>query len=241
MPNLTAVTGNEILARLLAKHPEFVRASYSPNLTETEISDGVRTRRLFVGNPECELYGLLELMDNNPLVCADEVSIPSAAASLALIVLGPLLLSGLLLEPPVLLKSLEVGEAELNAAWNTVGGPYEIEGHTELFEVPGVSFASGMGKVKTLEDPREIAELYQERFDKSSNILRSPPLEWRSDLVLGKPLALYRVAVIPDHPESLASIHVMADGSGHWEAAQLLSAINVMYGFEDALGHFCLA
>src|SRR3990172_6086447 len=64
---------------------------------------GGRTRRVIVGEPRCETSGLPELMDNNPIVCASAVCVPTPGATLGMIALGPLARAGLLAEPPVVM------------------------------------------------------------------------------------------------------------------------------------------
>ena len=59
---------------------------------------GPWARSIEVGNPSLEVAGLVELMDNNPLVCADVASVPDPASTLTLIAIGPLIRAGLLVE-----------------------------------------------------------------------------------------------------------------------------------------------
>src|SRR5205085_3762725 len=76
-------------------------------------TQGPWRRSLFVGRPDVELKGIVELTDNNPLVCADAFSLPGAAASLALLAVGPLSEAGLLTERPTMLVNIEGTEEEI--------------------------------------------------------------------------------------------------------------------------------
>jgi N-acetyl-gamma-glutamylphosphate reductase len=193
-------------------------------------------RRLLSGQPNIEQYGLLELMDNNPVVCAEEVSLPSLAASLFLIALGPLLLSGLVTESPSFITNLACDQSEIQAAAGTVGWHQDVDVMTEPLEVSGTALGTGLAVVRSISDPEEFAAFYLERFGKSGVIRVGGGLEWSPDQVRGKPLAIYRVSVSPDMPHSLLSVQVMADATGAFQRAQLITAMNVMYGFEDELG-----
>ncbi len=79
----------EGLSRLLSRHPHIEWMG--------EASSGIRfqqgawERRIEADRPDLPIKGLIELMDNNPIVCADEMSVPGPASTLALIALGPLL------------------------------------------------------------------------------------------------------------------------------------------------------
>src|SRR5215218_131169 len=90
------------LLELLRNHPRVaeVTTSDEPCLA---FHQGPWNRRVLSGDPTPALAGLVELMDNNPLVCADEASVPDPASTLALIALGPLIRAGLLVESATML------------------------------------------------------------------------------------------------------------------------------------------
>lgn len=92
-----------------------VAPSVSPSAyrVDGEAPSGIRfqqgawERRIEADRPDLPVKGLIELMDNNPIVCADEMSVPGPASTLALIALGPLLRAGAPLEPPSIAFSFE--------------------------------------------------------------------------------------------------------------------------------------
>src|SRR5687767_8737898 len=75
-----------------------------------------RPRRVFHGNPSVELYGLTELMDNNPLVCADEAAVTGPAASLVMVALGPLAKAGLIADLPAVALNFGPATDEVDIA-----------------------------------------------------------------------------------------------------------------------------
>ncbi len=94
-----------------------VREGEAPGL---RFEQGPWVRHVRVSDPYEELKGLVELMDNNPVVCADDFrslggfdhrpgrSRPIAAA-------------GLIIEPPTFLVNIDADEEELSAFLGTVG------------------------------------------------------------------------------------------------------------------------
>ena len=135
-----AAKGDSALRPLLSRHPRvnlerFETAAHGEILFQT----GSQKRRAASGDLSCAEYGLIELMDNNPLVCAEEASCPGAGATLALIAIGPLLRAGVVSGRPQIqftfsadlqecaraLKDFEQGcEAEMNVVpEHSVEGP----------------------------------------------------------------------------------------------------------------------
>ncbi len=223
------------VAKRLSQHPH-VAAFESEGSAPLEFEQNGWHRRIWIGKPQTELSGLVELIDNNPLVCADEMSLPSPAATLALIALGPLIRAGMILEPPVLQLSCDGEESEIegflaNAGWS--------EGATIQFdsmELGGVCACNAIVNIANPEDWKDIDGLYEEAFGRSFFVSRVEESAWDASLVQGKPEAAYRLRLTPGEPSSLLTIQVMADIDGKCGAAQLVHAMNVMAGYEETLG-----
>jgi N-acetyl-gamma-glutamylphosphate reductase len=184
------------------------------------------------------LAGLPEMMDNNPLVCADEAAVPSPAGTLALIAVGPLIRAGLLVEAPTLIFSFEASESEVEDALSTEGW---YEGATVAFEraeLQSVCAMTAMAVVNTQElaSLDELDDLYDEAFGRSFFVRRDEDSTWDPPLVEGQAHAVYRLRILPDEPYSLLTIQVLADRHGKLGAAQLVHQMNIMAGFEESLG-----
>jgi hypothetical protein len=233
---MKAFTGNAHVAKFLERHP---RIAFSDDLCESAgviFEKAERQREVGVGRDDWAEFGLLELMDNNPLICADKMSIPTLAASLSLIVLGPILLSGLVMESPSFVTNLTTDEDEIATALRTTGWDEGVTVRTEPEVAPEIAMATGIAVIQNVSDPEEIAELYEERFGTSALIRQATEGDWIQALVATKPLAIYRISLATDQPTSLLSVRVIWDRSGVFHAAQIVNAMNVMLGFEDTLG-----
>ena len=88
-----ARTGDPHARDLLHKHPR-VAIVEDDGLPGIRFDVGSWKRIVSAGRPELPTSGLVELMDNNPMVCADEVSVADPVSTLALIDAGPLAWSG---------------------------------------------------------------------------------------------------------------------------------------------------
>ena len=109
---ITAGSSNPVIRELLAHHPE-VSSLFETSYGGVEF---VTNRRRHVGFAGGEVGGVVELMDNNPLVCAEDAWVPSPGGALSVLALGPLLEAGLVVEPPAILLSFEDEEAEIARA-----------------------------------------------------------------------------------------------------------------------------
>lgn len=221
------------LEKLFSEHPK-VRVEPNSDV-EVRFSVGSWNREIVTDQPGLEVAGLTELMDNNPMVCADVISVPSPLATLVLIALGPLAKAGLILESPVVIcnapGSLENAETFLaREGW--------VEGLTyshEALELGSVYALTAFAKVTTPEDTRIFKGLYDECFGRSFFVRRDDASVWDKGLVEGEPFALYRLSLMHDQPESLLKIQVIADQDGKCGAAQIVHALNVMCGFEESV------
>jgi hypothetical protein len=232
LPNLRA---------LLQTHPGMDVDSGTSSHT-LEFEQGSWHRTLDTGN-EQGLRGLVELMDNNPMVCADSMSIPDPSATLALIAVGPIARAGLIVEAPTLMYSFTPDPDLVDSYLGTEGwtkGATCAEVGQDLGDVLALR---ALCAIRTEGDPGdgttafdEIDDLYAEAYARSFFVRRDEENAWDTALVAGKPYAVYRLSIAPDNPVSLLTIQVMADRNGKCGAAQVIHAMNVMAGFEESLG-----
>jgi len=197
---------------------------------------GGQQRAVYVGHPEIALHGVVELADNNPLVCANSFSLPSPAATLALLAVGPLAEAGILVEPPAMMVSVETDESEIAPFLEKVGWSDGILVAAEERDFGGAAAATVFCELKTPERLEDLDDLYEERYARSFFVRRDETSEWDAKLVIGRAHAVYRLYVTPDSPNSLLRIQIMADRDGKCGAAQVIHAMNVMCGFEESLG-----
>lgn len=218
----------------LSRHPDVgeVRTGEHPGI---DFEVGPWKRHVWIGKPELEVTGLVELIDNNPMVCADEMSIPDPVSTLALIALGPLASAGILLEAPAMISSIAGDEKQVSKFLTTAGWQNGIDLHVEPRDLGSVCAATAMAAIPTPQDWSEIDDLYEERFGRSFYVRKDDDGEWDPSLVKDKPYAVYRLSYTPDDASSLLTIHVLADLEGKCGGAQAIHAMNVMAGFEESL------
>jgi len=223
-------SSNADLAHLLAHHPYLS--------VDEEIGSGVEfhkgdwARQVRQGDPECDLYGLVELMDNNPLVCANQLSVPSAAATLALITAGPALRAGVAVDEVMFASSLPEA-SDLERALSAYGSPLwswsQIAPADESVEMASALIPVG--------DAQELAVLYEEAFARSFYIrLMQTGDSWQPDDVRHRPYAHLQLRVTEGDGGALLNAVAMADRNGKLGASQLIHALNVMCGFEESAG-----
>lgn len=224
------------LFELVERHPEV-------QLTETMSSPGKltfeqdgRLREVLIGDPTVEESGLVELIDNNPLVCSSAVSVPGPAATLALIALGPIVRAGLLLERPTMQFSAKLSDENIDGFLRSAGWSEGLDVTDGDEELGNVLAANVIALVQTPDEWREIDELYDECFGRSFYVHSLPEGEWDTKLVADKPFAVYRLRSTPGEESSLLTVQVMADRDGKCGAAQVIHAMNVMCGFEECEG-----
>lgn len=189
------------------------------------------SRRLLLGGG-----ALVEIADNNPLVCADEAAVPNASGTLALIALGPVIRAGLVAEAPVLQFSFD-DDFELCATslrdWGLILEPVIA---VEEIDLGSVRSVNAMVEIPTPSDWHTIDELFEESYGRSFYVRLNDGGDWDTKRVAGKPHAEYRLRMTPGDDLSLLTVQVMADINGKCGAAQAVHAFNVMCGFEESLG-----
>ncbi len=230
-----ATTGDPILRRSLETHPKVAKVATS-DFIGVEFEIGPWRRRVWSNRPDLEVAGLVELIDNNPMVCTDEMSIPDPLSTLALIALGPIAWAGMLLERPTVISSFESDEEMLDAFLKTAGWREGATLHVETKDLGSVLAVTAMAAIPTPGDWSEIDDVYEERFGRSFFVRRDEESKWDPSLVAGKPFAAYRLRYTPGESSSLLTIQVLADRHGKCGPAQAIHAMNVMAGFEESLG-----
>lgn len=230
-----ASSSNPVVLRLLEKHPRVEKVAMGP-------SEGIVfaladwNREVKVGDLSADHYGLVEVMDNNPIVCADRISVPTPAATMALIGLAPLARAGLLTDSPVVALNCHAEDEEIVFALEKSGWKGGVTVHTEPLDIGGVLAATIMASITTPDDMEDLDSLFDEPFGRSFYVRRDETSDWGPGVVQNKPFACYRLKVLPDEPNSLITVRVLSDPHGKAGATQMVHAMNVMCGFEESLG-----
>ena len=230
-----AISNDPATLEILRRHPRVlnVEEGSSPDL---EFRQGTWARRVAVGQPNMESAGLMDQLDNNPLVCADEASVPDCASTLALIGLVPLINAGILAEPPTVLVSFEADQPILDAFLAKHHWPSGATLAATSLGLGTVCAATVIAAIQTPENLHDLDALYAEAYGRSFFVHRQEEGDWDVKAVAGTASALYRLRVAPDSPQSLLTILVMADRHGKCGAAQMVHCMNLMAGFEESLG-----
>lgn len=223
------------LAALLKQHP-LVAGIEAGEGAAIEFSQGDAARKVHLGNHDVEVRGLIETMDNNPIVCAGELSIPSPAGTLALIALAPLARAGLMLEPPTLNFSIEA-DADDVAAWlQTEAWKGGATVHSEPMDLKETAACTAIALIPTPSDLSDLDDLYDEAYGRALYVRKDEESPWDVALVAGRPYAVYRTRITADESTSLLTVQAMAHLRGKCGAAQAVHAMNVMLGVEESLG-----
>lgn len=230
-----AVPLNKRLLERLSGHPH-VLLEHDTFSDELRFWQGDWMRQVRIGDSSQQLRGLVEMMDNNPMVCADAMSVPSPAATLALVALGPAAKAGILLDSPTVISNLDCDSAELSDWLETAGPVSDVVTSPEEIELDGVGFMTAVAPVKIEAEPGEIDDLYEECFGRSFFVRRDESSDWDPRLVRGMPFAVYRLSLAAEAGSGLLSVRAMADLNGKLGADQVVHAMNVMAGFEESLG-----
>lgn len=223
------------LERWVAAHPKLNRVG---SLDAPAVHFGQRS--VAIGEPrEDAPYGLPELMDNNPIVCASRVIVPSPAVTLAWVALGPACKAGFVLadesSPPVVLRFAGLEREDLGSALQTVGWTNGTQVEWRGGPLEHVATLDALLPFDDLVQPDEIADAYDEAFGRSFFVRRVSPCEWLPHRVLGSPRAEYWLEIVPSSAPMLR-VGVAADRRGKLGGAQLVHALNIMCGWEESTG-----
>lgn len=223
------------LAELLQQHPQ-VELEQGTSDDLLEFWQGDWHRRLVSQPVDDAPFGLIELMDNNPLVCADVVRVPSPGATLSLVALGPILRAGIVAEPPAVIASFPISDTEVSEALASVGwtrGAMVTSGDVEMGTVRGLNVIAA---IHAPEDLSELDAIYSEAYGRSFFVARDEESEWMPRIAEGRPEALYRLRITPGSDVSLLTIQTFSSMTGKIGVGQLVHTMNVMAGFEETLG-----
>lgn len=223
------------ISRLLERHPDVVLVQAPTGDNAIQIDQNGWIRQLVIGDSSVEVAGLVETMDNNPMVCADIVSVPGPASTLALIALEPLIRAGILHDSPAI-QIAGTREENIEGFLQKIGwfdGAAISYGEEDLGTVVATNV---IALVPAEISDVEIIDLYRESFGRSLYVREFIGGEWDGSLVAGKPFACYRITVHPATTSRLVTIQVIADKDGKCGAAQIVHAMNVMCGFEECQG-----
>jgi hypothetical protein len=230
---ITANSSNSEIVALLTQHTKVEIGGEASSVISFVTN---RKRSVCASGSGGEVGGLVELMDNNPLVCADSAWVPTPAGTLVLIALGPLIEAGLIVEPPAVILSYEDEEQGILNALATVQWQDGIALQCESHDLGTVRGAYVLAKIKNPDDWDDIDAIFDERYGRSFLVRRVEREDWKKELVEGKPWACYFIELTEGATESILAIHVMADINGKLGAAQSVHMMNVMCGFEESLG-----
>jgi hypothetical protein len=183
-----------------------------------------------------ELGGLVELMDNNPLVCADHAWVPDATTTLLLAAFGPIALSGLVLEAPSVLTNAPISPEAIERGLDSIGWTQGVTLAAVPDDMGDVYALTCLAKVSQPEEWDELDDIYEERYQKALYIRRDESSEWTPELVRGKNEIIYRLRLTLGEGEGLLSIMVLGDRNGKCGPKSAIHMMNVMCGFEESLG-----
>ncbi len=218
------------LREMLSRHP-FVELS-PDHAQRFEWAQESWRRHLSSGDEREGLYGLVELMDNNPLVCADCFSVPSPASTLAAIALGPLARASLISDEVMMASNLEE-PADFPRLLEEIGVSHPVI-WSQLGEPAQIALLSALVPVPEMDDDSALDSLFEEAYGRSFYVRQTT--EMNPEMVQGKPFAIYQLRITPGDGQSLLNVSVMADRDGKLGAAQMVHAFNVMCGFEESVG-----
>lgn len=226
------------LEALLDRHPGVELLSEQANRPGLTFMQGPWLRQILVNDPSAETAGLLEFIDNNPLVCADTYSVPGPAATLASIAIAPLARAGLILDEPVWQFSFEP-EDDWEALLGVYGEFPAGEMAVEEVDLKGAVALTALIPVSEPDVPEGwnlIDELFVEAYGRSFYVRNREEGEWDTADVSNQPHASYRLRLTADTGQGLLRVQVMADLNGKAGASQIVHALNVMVGFEETRG-----
>lgn len=183
-----------------------------------------------------EIGGLVELMDNNPLVCADHAWVPDEATTLLLAAFGPIALSGLVLEAPSVLTNAPIVAEAIESGLESIGWSQGVTLAAVPDDMGDVYALTCLAKVSAPDDWEELDDIYEERYQKALYIRRDETSDWTPDLVRAKNEIVYRLRLTLGEGEGLLSIMVIGDRLGRCGPKAAIHMLNVMAGFEESLG-----
>lgn len=210
---------------MIARHPEFKVDGDA----ETISFDGRELRQGRTG----EISGLMELQDNNPVVCAETVGVPDAAMTLVLAALGPIHQSGLINGEPVISCTDAPGDCAAEFL-ETIEWREPLTVHADDEDGPTIGVRA-LVPIAEMDDHRDLDFLYEGCYG-GAFYIRLTEGELADEDILGKPWMSLSLGITPGDDGSLLTIRALADRKGKCGAAQAVHAMNIMCGFEEHLG-----
>lgn len=209
------------LGQMLGRHPRLLPPQPG-SLCALEFGLGGYRRSVVVGFRKGCSPGVIELFDNNPIVCAETVCVPTPLATLALLAVDPLSKAGLVAgSTPIACSSSCLAE-EIEPFLEALGDRVSVvcssglpvdEGRLAVELRLSISLRSG-----------ELREIYDEAYGRSMLVMRAGAIH---------PLAASYTVTQHEHGP-IVRFESPVDGKAG--AAQVVQALNVMAGFEDSLG-----
>ena len=230
---MKAATSNPELVERLKAH-SYVTEVVPGTITELEFWSP--SHRIVSLKNQGELGGLIELMDNNPLVCASSAWVPDAASTMLLIGFGPLAQAGIALESPSVQTNAFVDLDNIDLALATVDWPHEVTPIDEAADLDGIYAMTVITKVTNPGSWDELDDLFDERYSRSLFVRKDDDSEWSTALVKDQPFAVYRLRLTQGEEFSLVTVQILADPNGKCGSAQAIHMMNVMCGFEESAG-----
>lgn len=213
--------GVQGLDALVRRHPRLINAQ-SGSLCALEFGLNSYRRSIQYGFREGCPVGVIELFDNNPIVCAERVCLPSPAATLALLAVDPLCKAGAIRQKVRLSCSSDCSVNEVEAFLQALGDRINVETSSDL-HCDDSSVAIALSLPMDLA-PNEVEDLYGEAYSRTMLVMQSPRVH---------PVAA-EYSVCSDGGALQIKFESKLEGKAG--AAQVIQALNVMAGFEDSLG-----
>jgi hypothetical protein len=222
------------LGDLVKAHPRVERSQpHSPYALE--FTQSGRNRRITIGcKPQLQL-GIVEIVDNNPLICADEVWLPRPSSTLVLLAAMPWVRAGLLRS----IRSVEIEspteKPEVLQCLNAIGVDGEIEVIPRTHCLQEVLEVSVLMTMKLGLRSDEVEEVFNSIYG-NSFFVRSFSDRDRTNQVHNTAIAGYTWNLVETQGVQEIAVIIAADRNGKCGASQIVHTMNVMAGYEESLG-----
>ncbi|MBN8689870.1 MAG: hypothetical protein J0L72_03645 [Armatimonadetes bacterium] len=218
----------------VSEHPQ-VQMSGDSDSPDIHFVQGNWARTILIDSVDSDCRGLVELIDNNPMVCTEVFALPDPLGILGSIAVGPLARAGLIVEEPVLIGNVPGELDNLHLLLADLGWDGGVAYQQEPVETGSAYALTALVKVETQAAEGQIELLYRECFERSFFVRESQSEDWDTALVSGKPFAIYRIRITEGDQHSIVTVQVLSDKHGKCGAAGAIHALNVMVGFEESL------
>lgn len=212
------------VASLLRHHPRIEKVIVADSPIVRFTTRGWK-RELHIGNSQCYVRGVPELIDNNPIVCCDEFSLPSPFAHALSLVAGPMSLSGI----PTLVQAVASNLSSNNESDKAfLEDIYLDTTRTLLTDRAGTESDILEAVLRIPEDIHleEIIAIFRQRYDGAFLI---------SGESLPFPGATFSLAKW-NLDEGTFTVRIDSPVNGKFGAAGQVHALNVMMGYDEGLG-----